>query len=365
MTTIFHRYFFRAEPVGSRSHQLPVEVIQEPYELVEWSTDVSGGRRALPFPPGLLVGAAVALVAFLFIWKSDRKRLLERLNGRAREVPTAVKPEPEHGLGTSHPKAALGPSTLLELQELLTKLETTQMDVAQRRTALGDVNIPPEYLDKHLFMHLWEKVEGAAEETYDIAVELQASLSDSGLLYVQGKANALQQKIEKRQEEELLGNLEGRAELLYNEGISSGGVETEEGARGALDAAFKQCGNFLLSLAGLRDIVFDGGPRLITAAHQARKVSGTAEIAAASLTGQMVQAESLVPTERLSRAFVIQWPAAVLEAVVIRRFNLPLSPLVCILPDAVSLHAPQISSKYPRSVRPKASVESGTNRGAE
>ncbi|KAL8430176.1 hypothetical protein Efla_007804 [Eimeria flavescens] len=230
------------------------------------SIDISFGRTCL------LVGAAVALVAFLFIWKSDRKRLLERLSGRAREVPTAVKPEPEHGLGTSHPKAALGPSTLQELQELLTKLETTRMDVAQR-TALGDVNIPPEYLDKHLFMHLSEKVEGAAEETYDIAVELQASLSDSGLLYVQGKANALQQKIEKLQEEELLGNLEGRAELLYNEGISSGGVETEEGARGALDAAFKQCGNFLLSLAALRDIVFDGGPRLITAAHQARSSS--------------------------------------------------------------------------------------------
>ncbi|KAL8440518.1 hypothetical protein Efla_007053 [Eimeria flavescens] len=347
--------------------------MQEPYELVEWSTDVSGGRRALPFPPGLLVGAAVALVAFLFIWKRDRKRLLERLNGRAREVPTAVKPEPEHGLGTSHPKAALGPSTLQELQELLTKLETTQMDVAQRRTALGDVNIPPEYLDKHLFMHLWEKVEGAAEETPDIAVELQASLSDSGLLYVQGKANALQQKIEKLKEEELLGNLEGRAELLYNEGISSGGVETEEGARGALDAAFKQCGNFLLSLAALRDIVFDGGPRLVLQPIRpgqvlisvGSKVSGTAEIAAASLTGQMVQAESLLPTERLSRAFVSQWPVAVLEAVVIRRFNLPLSPLVCILPDAVSVQAPQISSKYPRSVRPKASVESGTNRGPE
>ncbi|KAL8438986.1 hypothetical protein Efla_006931 [Eimeria flavescens] len=265
--------FLSAEPVGSRSHQLPVEVIQEPYELIEWSTDVSGGRRALPFPPGLLVAAAVALVAFLFIWKSDRKRLLERLKGRAREVPTAVKPEPEHGLGTGHPKAALSPSTLQELQELLTKLETTRMDVAQRRTALGDVNIPPEYLDKQLFMHLSEKVEGAAEETSDIAAELQATLSDSGLLYVQGKANALQQKIEKLKEEELLGNLEGRAELLYNERISSGGVETEEGARGALDAAFKQCGNFLLSLAALRDIVFDGGPRVITAAHQARSSS--------------------------------------------------------------------------------------------
>ncbi|KAL8432810.1 hypothetical protein Efla_003393 [Eimeria flavescens] len=105
------------------------------------------------------------------------------------------------------PPGTLSPSTLQELQELLTKLETTRMDFTQRRTALGDVNIPPEYLDKHLFMHLSEKVEGAAEETSDIAVELQASLSDSGLLYVQGKANALQQKIEKLKEEELLGNL--------------------------------------------------------------------------------------------------------------------------------------------------------------
>ncbi|KAL8455597.1 hypothetical protein Emag_000592 [Eimeria magna] len=73
--------YLGVEAVGDEippSHHLPVELSEEQFFLVDWASNVTRPRRGYRFPPGIILGAALAAAIVFFFVKLKYETLPEK-----------------------------------------------------------------------------------------------------------------------------------------------------------------------------------------------------------------------------------------------------------------------------------------------
>ena len=134
----------------SKTYNIPLELNEEPFMLVEWSTEASRLRHGFQFilPPGILLVASLAAAALLFVWSARANAPFPffkkgRNQGGGAEV--SVESEDLDSLHESHYTNAVDSSLVLQ-----SVLRTISADLGRaigaalekRSAALGLLNSP-------------------------------------------------------------------------------------------------------------------------------------------------------------------------------------------------------------------------------
>lgn len=274
---------------ASKTYNLPIELNDEPYVLVEWTTGSTRRRPGFryPFPPGIILSALLASAALLFVLNKKYRLLSVMPEDLARAGVESIASQEE-----VEDSSDLGTSTLLEgdlalqadLEQLSSDLDKAVNDTKEKRDAAlaaleaMPAETAPMFTDVvSLLSEVTEKLKPAADAIQEAVAAMQEPFLDNqGFFRVESALETLQKEVQEVSgDEELKLQLERAAAELKQ--ISSGSTPSivtdteEEPETVTQEEVVTACTEWLETLGRQESLVLSSAPTLTSAADQLRR----------------------------------------------------------------------------------------------
>lgn len=274
---------------ASKTYNLPIELNDEPYVLVEWTTGLTRRRPGFqyPFPPGIILSALLTSAALLFVLNKKYRLLSGMPEESARADVESIASE-EEVEGSSD----VGTSTVLEgnlalqaaLERLSSDLDKAVNDTKEKRGAAVAAleAMPAEAASMFadvvsLLSSVTEKLTPPADAIKEAVAAMQEPFLDSqGLSRVESALETPQREGQKVSgDQELKLQLErAAAELKQFSSGSTPNIMTntqEQPGTVTQEAVITACTEWLEALEQQESVVLSSAPTLTSAADQLRR----------------------------------------------------------------------------------------------
>ncbi|CDJ27479.1 uncharacterized protein EMH_0032140 [Eimeria mitis] len=183
----------------SKTYNIPLELNEDPFFLVEWSTEASLQRRKSRFmlPPGILLVASIATAALLFVWNTSADLpfgLKKKQGSKEAGAQLSVESEDSDALLESEYGTVVDSSSVLQsiLRELSVNFGSATEETLERKKIavelLNDFNIS-ESISPGMFeiigylLEATDKLAAPAKGINHALEVLQLPLSDSQAIF--------------------------------------------------------------------------------------------------------------------------------------------------------------------------------------
>ncbi|CDI80308.1 hypothetical protein, conserved [Eimeria praecox] len=188
----------------NKAYNIPLELNEEPFVLVEWSTEASRLRRRFQFafPPGILLVASIAAAALAFAWNTWEGApfaLKKNKPSQEAEDEAAVGPDDLDDLHEPHYSTIVDSSSVLQsvLRELSANLASARNETLEKKNTavklLSNYNNPDSISLKvgevvSFLLEATDKFAAPATSIANALDALQHPLSDSQATFRLGSA---------------------------------------------------------------------------------------------------------------------------------------------------------------------------------